>query len=471
MTAEPRPPESRTTGDPAAALPHSVAGAGSPPPRRRGVRATVRHLRLDIRPLRSSRDFRLQFFGGSVSFLGSMVTYVAVPFQVYELTGSTLLVGLLGVAELVPLVLFGLWGGALADAVDRRRMVLSTELGLTLLSAVLLGNALLPEPQVWPLYVVAACVAALDGLQRPSLEALIPRIVAYDELAAASALSSLRMNLGMIFGPLVAGVVIAAHGVEWAYAIDVVSFAASLVALSFMRAVPPPTGADRPSIAGIVAGARYALSRQELLGTYVVDMAAMFFAMPTALYPAVAKDVLHDPASLGLLYSAGAIGSLVATVTSGWTSHVYRHGRAVAWAAAAWGASIACFGLATEVWVACVFLALAGAADMISGLFRSVIWNQTIPDHMRGRLAGIELLSYSTGPLLGQVRAGGTAAVWSIRGSVVSGGVVCVLAVGALAATLPRFRAYDARTDEHAVTERLRREAAAKDSTAADDVR
>jgi MFS family permease len=430
----------------------------------------MRRLRMDMRPLRTSRDFRLLFFGLSVSFLGSMITYVAVPFQVYAITGSTIAVGLLGAVELIPLIVFGLWGGALADAVDRRRMVFVTELMLTLLSATLLVNALLPHPKVWPLFVVAGLVAALDGLQRPSLEAMVPRIVPHDQLAAASALSSLRMNIGMIAGPALGGGLISVFGVSAAYALDTVSFAASLVALSMMRAVPPSEHAERPSLRGIAEGARYALSRRELLGTYVVDMAAMFFAMPTALFPAVAKDVLHAPWTLGLLYSAGSIGSLVATVTSGWTSHVHHHGRAVAWAAAAWGGAIACFGLVDNVWLAFGFLALAGAADMVSGLFRSVIWNQTIPDHLRGRLAGIELLSYSTGPLLGQARAGGIAAAWSIRGSIVSGGVLCIAAVGAFTAMLPAFRQYDARTNEHAVRERERRaRAAADDGVRADD--
>jgi MFS family permease len=459
---EPRPAESRTTGDPIASVPTDGRDGG----RQGGDGNRRRSIRMDMRPLRSSRDFRLLFFGGAVSFLGSMVTYVAVPFQIYDLTGSTLAVGLVGAAELVPLVIFGLWGGALADAVDRRAMVLGTEMALTVLCALLLVNAVLPEPQVWPLYVFAALVAALDGLQRPSLEAMIPRIVAHDQLAAASALSSLRMNIGMIVGPAIAGLLVASHGVEWAYALDVVSFGASLVAVSLMRRVPPGEHATPPSIRAIVEGARYAMSRQDLLGTYAVDIAAMFFAMPTALYPAVAKNVLDAPWSLGLLYSAGSIGSLIATVTSGWTSSVHRHGRAVAWAALAWGVSIACFGLAGNVWLAFVFLACAGAADMVSGLFRSVIWNQTIPDELRGRLAGIELLSYSTGPLLGQARAGGVAAAWSIRGSIVSGGVLCVVAVAALTAALPRFRSYDARTDEHAVRERARR---AEMSRRADD--
>jgi MFS family permease len=406
--------------------------------------------------LRTSRDFRLLFCGSAVSFFGTMVTYVAVPFQVYEITGSPVAVGLLGVAELLPLIAFGLWGGALADAVDRRRMVLLTEVAFTALSGVLLVNALLPEPKLWPIFLVAAVVAALDGLQRPSLEALIPRIVAHDELAAASALSSLRMNLGMIAGPALGGVLVATVGVAAAFAFDVASFAASLVALAFMRAVPP-TGAVKPSLRSISAGVRYALSRQELLGTYAVDTAAMLFAMPAALYPAFAKDVFQQPWALGLLYSAGSVGSLLATLTSGWTSHVHHHGRAVACAAAVWGLAIAAFGLAGNIWIAVGCLAVAGAADMVSGLFRATIWNQTIPDELRGRLAGIELLSYSIGPLGGNARAGLVAGMWNVRGSVVSGGFLCFVSVVVIASSLRNFLQYDDRSNEHAARERARR--------------
>jgi MFS family permease len=452
---DPSAPDSRLSGDPLAPLPYDARpGADQQRP---GWRRRLAQTRVDTRPLRRSRDFRLLFLGGTVSLFGSMVTYVAVPFHVYDLTGSTAAVGLLGVAELLPIIAFGLWGGALADAVDRRRMVLATEVGLTVASLLLLVNALLPEPQVWPLFLFAALVASLDGLQRPSLDALIPRIVAHDQLAAASALSSLQRNLGQIAGPAVGGVLIVTAGVEWAYAIDVVSFAASIAAVALMRRSPPPAGASRPSVRGIVVGLRYAVSRPELLGTYAVDTAAMLFAMPMALYPAMAKDVLNEPWSLGLLYTAGSVGSLAATLTSGWTSHVHHHGRAVAYAAAVWGAAIAGFGFAGNVWVAFAFLAVAGAADMVSGVFRSTIWNQTIPDELRGRLAGIELLSYSIGPVTGNARAGLVAGVWNVRGSVVSGGILCVASVAALAAALRSFMHYDDRTNEHAVRERRRR--------------
>jgi MFS family permease len=422
---------------------------------------------IDLSPLRTSRDYRLLFTGSMVSFIGSMVTYITVPFQVKELTGSLVAVGLLGAAELVPLVLFGLYGGALADVVDRRRMVLLSEAGLCLLSALLLINALLPNPQVWPLYVGVALIAALDGLQRPSLEALVPRLLAPEQLPAAAALSSLRGNVGMIAGPAIGGLVATTFGVAAAYALDVMTFAASLVALFLMRAVPPLVDGLRPSLRGIAQGLRYAWGRRELLGTYAVDLSAMFFAMPTALFPFLADD-LGAPWALGLLYSAGSVGSLAATLTSGWTSHVHRHGRWVVYAAAAWGGSIALAGLTSDVVWALVFLAMAGAADMVSGLFRLTIWNQTIPDELRGRLAGIELLSYSIGPVLGQSRAGMVAAATSVRTSIVSGGILCIAATALLAAALPALWRYDERTSPHAIRERaLRAKAASADGSRA----
>jgi MFS family permease len=401
---------------------------------------------VDIGPLRRHRDFRLLFVGQTVSFLGSMVTFVAVPYQAYELTGSSLVVGLIALAELVPLLGMAFVGGALADAIDRRRMVLISELGMMGTAATLLANSVLSEPKLWVLFVVAALDAGLYGLQRPSLDALTPRLVERDELPAASALVSFRMTFGALAGPALAGGLIAAIGLPATYGLDVATYAVSLVALVRMRAVPPPAEADRPSLRGIVEGLRYAWSRPELLGTYFVDMAAMFFGIPEALFPAFAKELGGGPGALGLLYAAPAAGALVASVTSGWVERVHRHGLAVIAAATVWGIAVVGFGLATSLVVALVLLGLAGFADMVSGIFRTTIWNQTIPDHLRGRLAGIEMVSYTSGPLLGNVEAGVVASFAGIRASAVSGGVLCVLSVGALAAALPGFRRYDARS-------------------------
>jgi MFS family permease len=437
----------------------------------RGLASRFGRLRLDTRPLRTSRDFRLLFGGASVSRLGSMVTYVCLPFQVKELTGSFVLVGVLGVVELLPLIVFGLYGGALADAVDRRRMVLLTEAAFLLLSALLMGNALLPEPRLWPIYVFAFVAAALDGLQRPSLDALLPRIVAHDELVAAGALNGLSMSLATMAGPAFGGVLIATVGVWAGYAFDVVTFAASMVALIMMRAVPPPSGAERPSLRGIAEGLEYAWSRKDLLGTYLVDLSAMFFAFPYALFPFVA-DALHAPWALGLLYSAGFLGGALATATSGWTRQVRHHGRAIVYASAVWGAAIAAFGLAHDIWFALAMLAIAGAGDMVSGIFRQLMWNQTIPDGIRGRMAGTELLSYSLGPQLGQIRSSLVAQWTSLRVSVVSGGIACVAGAFVLAVALPSLWTYDERTDANASRERAARaHAAGRDDDVARDTR
>jgi MFS family permease len=415
-----------------------------PPIAPSGLRRMLGLATMDFEPLRRRRDFRLLFVGQAVSLFGSEITYVALPYQAYHLTGSSLVVGLLGLAELVPLLCAAFIGGALADAFDRRRMMQLTELSFAAASLVLVGNALLPHPHLWVLFAVSVVQATLDGLQRPSLDALTPRLVERDELIAAGALTSFRMTLGGIAGPALGGVLLATVGLAPTYAVDTATFIVSLAALRMMRAVPPPPEAERPSLRRIAEGVRYAESRQDLMGTYIVDIVAMFFGMPMALFPAAATH-LGGPGVLGLLYAAPAAGSLIATVTSGWTAHVHRHGAAVCIAAAGWGAGIVVFGLAPGLGLALAGLVLAGGADMVSGIFRTTIWNQTIPDHLRGRLAGIEQVSYSTGPLLGNVESGVVASLASLRASIVSGGVLCIAGVAVAALALPAFWRYDAR--------------------------
>jgi MFS family permease len=400
---------------------------------------------MDVGPLRRHRDFRLLFTGQAFSFFGSEVTFVALPYQTFQLTHSTLAVGLLSLAEFVPLMLMAFIGGALSDAFDRRRMVQLAELGSGLAIGVLLVNSLLPDPRVWVLFAVAPVLAALYGILRPSLDALVPRLVTREELPAASALEGFRGTLGSIAGPALAGVIIAGAGLPAAYAVDVATFGLSLVALWFMRPVPPSPDAPPVSLRSIAEGVRYARSRQELLGTYGVDIIAMFFGMPMALFPAIAEE-FGGAGVLGLLYAAPAVGSLLATVTGGWVSRVNRHGLAIIIAAGVWGAAIAGFGLAPNLPLALAGLVVAGGADMVSGIFRMTIWNQTIPDRLRGRLAGIEQVSYTSGPLLGNLEAGVVASLASVRASVVSGGVLCVVGVVLAAIALPAFRRYDART-------------------------
>ena len=399
---------------------------------------------MDLRPLRRHRDYRALYAAQLVSFLGSMVTYVALPYQMFKLTGSSLAVGLLGLAELLPLLVTAFIGGALADTVDRRRMILLTEVGLALGSGALALTALFDQPPVWILYVVAGFMSALNGLQRPSLDALTPRLVDPDELPAMASLAAFRGSVGMIAGPALGGALIASTGLVPTYAFDVLTYVFSFFAIRSIRSVPPPESAEAPSWRSVLEGFRYARSRQELIGTYVVDIVAMVFGMPLALFPAISQ-ALGGPKALGVLYAAPAGGALIASLTSRWTPRVSRHGLAVMLAATAWGLAIIGFSFCDRLVLAVAFLALAGGADAVSGMFRMTLWNQTIPDALRGRLAGIEMLSYMSGPLLGHVEAGMVAAAFGVRASVVSGGVLCVLGVLLCGVLLPRFVAYDAR--------------------------
>jgi MFS family permease len=397
---------------------------------------------MDLAPFRN-RDYRLLYAAQFVSLLGTMVTYVALPYQMYRLTGSSLSVGLLGLFELVPLLATAFIGGAMADAVDRRRIAIATDVALAAGSATLALIAM-RGASAWLLYLVAAWMSAVSGLQRPAIESLVPRLVTKDELPAAASLAVVRGSVGMIAGPAIGGVLIASAGLTLTYLTDVASYALSLVCLMLIRAVPPPEGSEPPSLAAVLEGFRYARSRQELIGTYVVDFVAMVFGMPLALFPAL-SDRLGGPSVLGLLYGAPAVGALAASLTSRWASRVQRHGRAVMVAATVWGLAIVGFGFCTTLWPALAFLALAGGADGISGIFRMTMWNETIPDALRGRLASIEMVSYMSGPLLGHVEAGAVAAAFGVTASVVSGGVFCVIGVLACGVWLPRFLRYDAR--------------------------
>jgi MFS family permease len=428
---------------------------------RRPLAQRIAALRVDVTPLRTSRDFRLLFTAGTVFYLGAMVSYVALPYQIYQLTGSNFAVGAMALVELMPLVVFGLYGGALADHVDRRRMLILCGAAQVVLTAGLLANALLDDPSVWAIYVVGFFLTIAQSLQRPSREALLPRVVKHDELAAAAAVQSLGMQIGTLLGPALGGVLVASVGVPWAFGVDVAALVVATLLFTALRRYPPTDLSTPPSISGIVSGIRYAVRRRDLLGTYVIDMTAMFLAMPIVLFPAFAEEVLSKPQLLGLLYTAESVGTLLATLSSGWTTRFHHHGRAVVVASMVWGGSMAMVGLSPTIWAALAFLALAGAADMISGIFRSTIWNQTIPDELRGRLAGIEMLSYSLGPMGGSARAGLVADLTSVRASIVSGGVLCVAGVAAVGALLPDFWRYDSRTDEHATRERELRAARA----------
>ena len=400
---------------------------------------------LDIGPLRRNVAFRRLFASQFISGLGTMVSYVAVPWQLYEMTRSNAQVGLLGVVQLVPVVLCGLLGGALADRMDRKWLLLGSEALMALCLVGLLANALAPTPGLLAIYALVAVLQAASGFHRPALEALTQKLARPDEFAAVAALSSVRGTVGMVAGPALAGLLLARWGVVGAYLFDLATF---LAALFFIARIPrerigrPANASERPHLlADLAEGLRFAWVRPVLMGTYIVDIVAMAFAFPVALFPAMAAADGRTE-SVGWLLSAMSVGALVIGLFSGWTNKVIRHGRAVIISAAVWALGIVALGFAPNLALALLCLAVAGAADMVSGVFRGTIWNETIPNTMRGRLAGIEMISYLTGPLVGSTRAGFMADAWGVAAAIWFGGLVCLLGVVATGFVLPRFWAY-----------------------------
>jgi MFS family permease len=396
---------------------------------------------VDLSPLRR-RDFRLLYIGQFVSFFGSMMSYVALPFVIYQATKSTILIGLLGVIQLVPSVIGGMLGGALADAVDRRKLIVWCEAGMALIVLALALSR--PEPAYphpgW-LLAAAAAFATLNGFHRPALQALMPRLLEKHEMPALGVLSSLRTNVGMIGGPALAGVLIGAGGAHLTFYADFVTFVVCIGCVLAIEHIPGVEHSARFSVGAVVEGFRYALSRQELIGTYVVDIVAMTFSMPNLLFPAVA-DVFGSPVYLGWLHSGISIGALVATLTSRWLLAARRHGLIILLAAGAWSAAMVGFGLAGSFPVAMLFLILAGYADMVSAVFRQTIWNQTVPDALRGRLAGIEMISYLSGPMLGNTQLGFLSAALGIQRAITLSSLVGLAGVAVCARALPGFVRY-----------------------------
>ena len=398
---------------------------------------------IDLSPLQTSRDYRLLFFGQLVSFFGSMMTFIVVPWQMFQLTGSSAMVGYIALAEFVPMISLAFVGGALADFIDKRRMLRFTEIGQTAVTAILILNSVLPNPQIWILFVAVALHAGLAALQRPAFESFIQKVIPAEMMSAVMALNSVRFSIGMIVGPAIAGIIATQLSPTIAYTIDLFTFIASLIAVFMLRFVPPPENPERPSFAAIKKAWKYAFSRQELVGTYFIDIAAMFFAFPQALYPALA--IVYGERYIGFFPAAIAIGALTASLTSGWTRNAHRHGLLVIIAAVLWGVAILFFGLVDSLVPALLLLAVAGFFDMISGIFRGAIWNQTIPNYLRGRLASIEMMSYLTGPMLGSAKMGIVAERFGLKAAIVSGGALCIVAVAGAALLLPKFAVYDGR--------------------------
>jgi len=418
-------------------------------PTRLAAKTCRQTLLIDIRPLRHNAAFRLLFASQFVSALGTMVSYVAVPWQVYQLTHSNAQVGLLALVQLVPVIVCGLLGGAVADRVDRKRLLIGTEALMAACLAGLLANTMAASPSVLFIYALVAVLQGASGFHRPALEALTQKLARRDEFAAVAALSSIRGTFGMVAGPAIAGLLLVGGGAAGAYVFDLVTFIVALLLIARIprESVVVPARGDESAhlLVDLAEGLRYAWKKPELMGTYIVDIVAMAFAFPIALFPAIA-EAYGRTESVGWLLSAMSVGALIIGLFSGWTSRVTRLGRGVVLSAAAWGLGILALGVALAcgfgLWSAMVCLAFAGAADMLSGVFRGTIWNETIPNAMRGRLAGIEMISYLTGPLIGNARAGFTAEVSGLSIAIWSGGAICVAAVVATGFLLPRFWGY-----------------------------
>jgi MFS family permease len=403
----------------------------------------LRRLALDLSPLRTSPDFRRLWLAQAVSFLGSEIGLVTVSYQVYQLTGSTLQVGLLSLAQLVPLLTLTILGGAFADAFDRRSLMLWQQGGMIVGTTFTVVNAALPHPQVWPCYVAMLLASAAYSFGVGAQNALIPRIVGDDRLVAANNLFSLIESFGAVVGPAFAGLLLGTVGVLPAYCFDTATFFATLVAVWLLPPLVPEGGGNaRPSLRTIVDGFRFARDTRVILGFMLVDTNAMIFGMPTALFPAIATHRYHHASYVGYLFAATAAGALLFSALGGWVNHVRRQGLVVVLAAAAWGACIAAFGFATQLWLALLLLALAGGADLISAVLRATMLLELTPDAMRGRVLGIEFAQVASAPALGNLEAGALAAATSVRTSIVSGGIACVAGCVLLAAAFPALLRY-----------------------------
>jgi MFS family permease len=400
---------------------------------------------VDFSPLRDYPDYRRLWIGQAVTFVGSEMALVALPFQVWKLTHSTLALGLFSLTELVPLLTLTLAGGAVADAFDRRRMVLVTETLQAFGVAGLLVNASLPHPSIVAVFafatVVAACFSAGVGAMRSLPQRLLPEEV----YAQAGALDSIYYGLGGVAGPALAGAIIGAAGLPAVYAIGMASFAATVVALWGLPPMPPHPDADRPGIRSVVEGFRFVAREKVILGFFVVDTNAMVFGMPLALFPAIAAHFGNSANYLGYLYSAPAAGALIAGLGSGWVAHVRRQGIVVVAAASLWGVAILGFAYADRFWLALVLVGLAGLADQVSAIFRNAMLLSLTPDRLIGRVRGIEFMQVASAPTLGNLEAGVVASLTSIRTSVASGGLLCVAGTLASAAAFPALLRYEAK--------------------------
>jgi predicted MFS family arabinose efflux permease len=401
-----------------------------------------RRLLIDLTPLRRSRDFRFLVGGELVSVLGNQLTTVAVPFQVYQLTHSSLDVGLVSTTALAPLIAGSLLAGSIVDAMDRRRLLMVAQVLMAVCSAGLAVNADLGTA-LWPLFLLPALSAGFSGLDSAGRSAVIPRMVGLSEVSTASAIFQALFQFGQVAGPAVAGLLLAGAGVRFVYWLDVAGFGVAFLAVLMISPQPAPLGEDahRPGLRSILEGLKYVRGQQAIQGAYLIDINAMVFGMPRALFPALAVSGFGGgAATLGFLYAAPGAGALAGALTTGWVSRIQRQGRAVILAVIAWGAAITGFGLVHWLPLALLLLAAAGCADVISAVFRSTIIQLAVPDALRGRLAGLQIAVVTGGPRIGDLEAGAVATAFGDTTSVVSGGLACIAGALLLARALPGFR-------------------------------
>ena len=433
---------------PEADLDEEVLDPGDPVEEARGLRAALRRHAVDMRPVRIT-DYRRLLVGQGTAFIGSMVTQVAVPVEVYSISHSSLLVGLVGFVGLLPLVVFGLYGGAIADAVDRGRLYFWSSVGTWLVTIALLVQTLIGLHNIPVILGLVAVQAGAFAVASSARGAIIPRIVPSDLVASANTLNFTVGNVGQVIGPLLAGALISLdQGFAYAYGLDAVLFTAALYSAIRLPPLPPDGSLGRPGFSSVIDGLVFIGSRPVLLMSFLVDIVAMVLAMPRALYPEVADERFHG--SVGPLYAALAIGSVLAGISGGWIARVRRRGIALTGAVVAWGTAVAISGLAHQLWLVVILLALAGAADLVSAVFRQTILQTYAPDEMRGRMQGVFIAVVAGGPRLGDVRAGAMAAATSATVSWVGGGVACVVVVLVAAIAVRPFWNYrvDPTSDE-----------------------
>jgi MFS family permease len=396
---------------------------------------TLKALVIDVSPLRDSVSYRALWLGQVTSFIGTQMRFVAVPWQVFQLTHSTAMVGLIGLVELVPLVVFSMLGGAIADRADRKRLVVRLQASMMVTAAAFAVLSLDDEPPVAAILVLTAVASALSAMERPARTAMIPDLVGMDNLPAAMAVRQLAFQVTSIIGPALGGVLIAALDITWVYAIDALTFVAALTALRWVPSLPQKQQEDHSNWSAIREGLTFARRTPVLLSIFVIDLVAMIFGMPRAVFPALAEEVFGMGAGgAGLLYAAPSVGAFIGVLFTGWVPRVERQGVAVLISVAIWGAAITLAGLSLfSLLLTVFFLAVAGAADVVSAVFRSTMLQEATPPTLRGRINAVNLLVVTGGPRLGDVEAGAVASITSPQTSVVLGGVLCVVGTAALA--------------------------------------